>query len=75
MRSHLAESRAGVTLIPNIGPRGRRQRLRFGLTAAAVAGVLIALLFLFDAPRLWRLACFPPLWLGALGFFQARDKT
>ena len=62
-------------MIPNIGPRGQRQRLRLGIIAVVAAGVITVLLFLFDAPRLWRLACFFPLWIGALGFLQAFDKT
>ncbi|MGH7520611.1 MAG: hypothetical protein ACREMI_04990 [Gemmatimonadales bacterium] len=37
--------------------------------------VLGGILFAVDAPIVWRLALFPFLWLSALGFFQARDKT
>ena len=62
-------------MIPNLGPRGQQQRFRLGILAAVAAGVLAAALLLLDAPRLWRLACFVPLWIAALGFFQARDKT
>ena len=62
-------------MIPNIGPRGQRQRMRLGIIAVVAAGVLTVLLFAFDAQRLWRLACFFPLWIGALGFLQAFDKT
>jgi len=39
--------------------------------AAAVA----LLLFAFQAPRSWRLITLLPLWVSAIGFFQARDKT
>ncbi len=45
------------------------------MLAAVAAGALAAALLLLDAPRLWRLACFVPLWIAALGFFQAHDKT
>lgn len=62
-------------MIPNIGPRGQQQRFRLGMLAAVAAGALAAALLLLDAPRLWRLACFVPLWIAALGFFQAHDKT
>ena len=62
-------------MIPNIGPRGQRQRLRLGIIAVVAAGALTVLLIVFDAPRLWRLSCFLPLWIGALGFLQAFDKT
>jgi uncharacterized membrane protein YccC len=63
------------TTIPNIGPRGQRSRLRFGLIALAVAVGLGALLFALDAERGWRALLFAPLWTAALGVFQARDKT
>jgi hypothetical protein len=61
--------------IPNIGPRGQRQRLTFGLVSLAIAVLLSAALFALDAGRAWRIALFVPLWIGALGVFQARDKT
>jgi len=61
--------------IPNIGPRGRTRRLRFGVVFLGVAGFFGALLFVSGAGRGWRLALFVPLWIGALGIFQALDKT
>jgi formate-dependent nitrite reductase membrane component NrfD len=61
--------------IPNIGPRGQRQRLTFGVVSFGAAVLLGLLLFVVDAARPWRLALFVPLWIGALGVFQARDKT
>jgi hypothetical protein len=43
---------------------------------ALVATALLAgLLFGLGAPRASRLLLFLPLWIGGLGFFQARDKT
>jgi len=61
--------------IANIGARERRKRLAFGLAAIA-AGVLIAvLLILIDAPVLWRIPLIFLFYVGALGFFQSRDKT
>ena len=62
-------------MIPNIGPRGQTSRRRFGVIALAGAAVLVVLLFAFGAPSSSRVLAFLPLWLGALGFFQARDKT
>ena len=61
--------------IANIGSRERRKRLTFGITALA-ASVLISFLFVFYGVRpLFRLPLFVPLFAGALGFFQARDRT
>ena len=62
-------------MIPNIGPRGQASRRRFGVIALAGAALLVALLIAFDAPKASRVLAFVPLWLGALGLFQARDKT
>jgi hypothetical protein len=62
-------------VIPNIGPRGQAQRRRFGFVALLVAAALVAVLFATQAPSALRLVAFVPLWLSALGFFQARDKT
>jgi len=61
--------------IPNIGPRGQRQRLTFGVVSLGAAVLLGLLLFVVDAARPWRLALFVPLWIGALGISQALDKT
>ena len=62
-------------MIPNIGPRGQRSRYRLGIVAFGAAAVLAVVLFLIDAPRPSRLLLFVPAWIGALGLFQARDKT
>jgi len=60
---------------PNIGPRGQRSRFRLGVAAFGAAALLAVLLFLVGAPRPSRLILFVPAWIGALGAFQARDKT
>jgi hypothetical protein len=61
--------------IANIGPRERRKRLVFGITALA-ASVVISFLFVFYRVRpVFKLTLFVPLFVGALGFFQARDRT
>ena len=59
----------------NIGPRGQRSRLRFGLIALAAAVVLGAVLMALGTGRGWRALVFMPLWIAGLGVFQARDKT
>jgi MFS family permease len=61
--------------IANIGARGRRKRLMFGIVALAVGAVIAALLVAIDAPRIWRLPLIVVFYVAALGFFQARDKT
>ena len=61
--------------IANIGAEERRKRLVFGL-AAFGAGVLIAvLLILVNAPLVWRIPLIFLFYVGAVGFFQSRDKT
>jgi hypothetical protein len=61
--------------IENIGPRGRRQRLLFGLACFAIGVVMAATLLAFDAAWPWRLALFLPFVAGAHGYFQSRDRT
>jgi hypothetical protein len=61
--------------VPNIGPRGRRHRLRMGLMSFGAAVLLAVVIFALGAPPAWRLTLFAPLWIGALGVFQALDKT
>jgi hypothetical protein len=41
----------------------------------AFALALGVALFGLGASRAWRLVVFAPLWVAALGFFQAREKT
>lgn len=62
-------------MIPNIGPRGQDHRRRFGFIALAAGVVLGMTLLMLGAPRGWRAMAVVPLWIGALGVFQARDKT
>ena len=62
-------------IIPNIGPRGQAQRRRLGFLALGAAVFVVLALFSLGASRALRLLAFLPLWLSALGFFQARDKT
>ena len=39
-----------------------------------VFGVALALI-LTDISRWWRIGLFLPFWMGALGLFQAKEKT
>ena len=61
--------------IPNLGPRERAKRLRFGLIALALSLAGATALLLLGAPRPLRLALFLPFWLAAVGIFQATEKT
>jgi hypothetical protein len=61
--------------IANIGPRERRKRLVFGVLALTLSVVISAVFVLKGVPRIWRLSLFVPLFAGALGFFQSRDRT
>lgn len=62
-------------MIPNIGPRERRKRLRFGAIFFGSGVIAAGALMVGAAPRAWRITVFLPFWLAALGYFQARDKT
>lgn len=63
------------TVGANIGPRAVRLRRRAGYAGGMSAVVLLGILLVIDAPRPWRLALIVPLWMSALGFLQAREKT
>ena len=45
------------------------------MIALALAIGMAAALLGLGASRTWRLVVFVPLWVAALGFFQAREKT
>jgi hypothetical protein len=62
-------------LLANIGPRGRRRRLLWGLAGLAVGTGLEAVFVVRAAPAWWRLAVFAAFWLGALGVMQASGHT
>jgi hypothetical protein len=61
--------------IANIGPRERRKRLKSGVTALAISVVISFLFVFYRVPPVFRLPLFVPLFVGAVGFFQARDRT
>lgn len=68
-------SNSATVCIANIGPRERRKRMRFGVALLTVGAALAVFLWVLGAHRPWRLALFLPLWAGAIGIFQAREKT
>ena len=59
----------------NIGPREQFKRRILGRVALIAAAALTVALIGYQAPRATRLVIFFPLWMSALGFFQAREKT
>jgi len=65
----------GESCIANIGPRERHKRLVFGAAALFLSVVISAIFVIEGVPPIWRLTLFVPLFAGALGFFQARDRT
>ena len=65
----------GEVCIINIGPRQRRGRMRYGVVARGASVILGSLLIATGVSGAWRVSLFLPLWIGALGVFQARAKT
>jgi hypothetical protein len=61
--------------VANIGPRGRRQRLRNGILWLAISAGAAGALALMGLPRWLRLGLFGPFALGAIGVFQAYEQT
>lgn len=66
---------AGESGIVNIGPREGHNRLVFGVIALVLSLVISAIFVIEGVRPIWRLTLFVPLFAGALGFFQARDRT
>lgn len=64
-----------VACIPNIGPNGRRWRYTWGAMALGASVLFAIALTVGGADRRWRLVVFLPLWIAALGVFQAKEKT
>ena len=61
--------------IANISPVERRKRLTFGIIQFAIGLVLLTILLIIGAGKLWRLTLILPFAAAAAGYFQARDKT
>jgi hypothetical protein len=66
---------ANRDLVANIGPEQRMRRVRFGVISLVLGAFAVGVLVALGAARPWRLVAFVPLWTGALGIFQAREKT
>jgi hypothetical protein len=66
---------ADETVTANIGPSERQKRLVFGAIALLLSVVISAIFVIEGVRPIWRLTLFVPLFAGALGFFQARDRT
>src|SRR4051812_14356408 len=64
-----------LVCIANIGPKQRRQRLVFGISAFAVSLAILGLMAVFRVDVWWRLLLFVPFQLAASGYYQARDHT
>ena len=61
--------------VANLGPRERRKRLGVGIVALVVGVASSGFLVYFGARPAWSLLLFFPFFIGALGYFQSRDKT
>lgn len=66
---------AGAVCIPNISTAERRKRLRFGVMSFGIALVILAVLAVIGADRLWRLPLILLFWGATFGYFQWHDKT
>lgn len=64
-----------LACVPNLGPREQRKRLVFGVAALGASVLVAAMLVLTHVALTWRLLLFVTFFFGALGVFQARDKT
>ncbi len=66
---------SGQANLENIGPAERQKRVIVGVIASAVALFLIVTFSAQDTPHFFRVLVFLPLFIAALGFFQAGQKT
>lgn len=64
-----------VVCLQNIGPAEQRKRLMLGFWSLIAGLVIGSLLILTGVNHWWRLVLFLPFAGGAIGFFQAREKT
>ena len=61
--------------VPNIGPRGARRRAMGGIVWSALTVVALIVMLIAGAPPVARAVLAVPVFLAALGFLQAREKT
>jgi hypothetical protein len=64
-----------MTHVANIGARGARRRRNSGIVWLVIAFAIAAAMFVYDAPRVARLALVVPFGLAAIGLLQAKEKT
>lgn len=67
--------RPPLACVPNLGPREQRKRLTFGIPALGASVLVAVMLVLAHVGPEWKILLSVPFFLGALGVFQARDKT
>lgn len=65
----------GTEHVANIGPRARRQRLLVGVLFFVASGAIGAGLVASHVHPAWRLSLVLPLFVAALGLFQALGRT
>lgn len=61
--------------LANISPAERRKRLRFGIIQFVIGVVILIVLLLAGADKLWRLPLYIIFASAAVSYFQWRDKT
>jgi hypothetical protein len=65
----------GQVCIANISPAERMKRLIAGIIPFVLALIILGVLILIRADRLWRLPLFLLFAMAGTGYFQWRDKT
>jgi hypothetical protein len=65
----------GEVCIPNIGPKERQKRLMGGAVGFIAGVVLFVLIQSFTWPLWTNVLTLPLFFVGAIGFFQWKDKT
>ncbi len=65
----------GAVCMPNIGPRERAKRMRFGVIAGAITAAVGTAAIALNAPVWARAFVFLPALMAGYGVFQAREKT
>ena len=65
----------GEVCIPNIGPKERQKRLLAGMAGFTAGVMLFVIIQSFSWPLWTNLFTLPLFFLGAVGFFQWKDKT
>jgi hypothetical protein len=61
--------------LSNIDSRGRGRRRLTGIAAAVVSVGLLTWFLRAGISRWWRLLLFVPVWIAAVGLFQAHEST